>query len=96
MLKRLLIGFISVMAMVNVQAQDPHFTQFYAQPLYLNPGFAGTTLEHRFIVNNRIQWPSLPEAFNTFAFSYDYNFADLNSGLGILLWCVVYERKLMV
>jgi type IX secretion system PorP/SprF family membrane protein len=66
-------------------AQDPHFSQFSAQPLYLNPGFAGTTLQHRFIVNNRIQWPGLPKAFNTFAFSYDYNLSQLNSGLGILL-----------
>jgi hypothetical protein len=23
-------------------AQDPQFTQFYANPLYLNPAFAGT------------------------------------------------------
>jgi type IX secretion system PorP/SprF family membrane protein len=69
----------------NLAAQDPHFSQFYAQPLYLNPGFAGTTPQHRFIVNNRVQWPSLPKAFNTFAFSYDYNLAKLNSGLGLLL-----------
>ncbi|MGZ3931802.1 MAG: type IX secretion system membrane protein PorP/SprF, partial [Bacteroidia bacterium] len=27
---------------VEVKAQDPQFTQFYANPLYLNPAFAGT------------------------------------------------------
>jgi len=85
MLRKLLLGLIMSITVINCYAQDPHFTQFYAQPLYLNPGFAGTTPEHRFIVNNRIQWPSLPEAFNTFAFSYDYNLANLNSGLGLLL-----------
>ncbi len=66
-------------------AQDPHFSQYYAAPLYLNPGFAGATENHRFIANMRLQWPSLPRAFNTYAFSYDYNLEDIRSGLGILL-----------
>jgi len=33
----LLLGFISI----NASAQDPQFTQFYANPIYLNPAFAG-------------------------------------------------------
>ena len=65
--------------------QDPQFSQFYAAPLYLNPAFAGSTFEHRFIANNRLQWPSLPKAFVTYAFSYDYNMTELNSGFGFLV-----------
>lgn len=66
-------------------AQDPEFSQYYSAPLYLNPGFAGTASDHRFIANYRNQWPSISNGFVTYAFSYDYNLHDLNSGVGVLL-----------
>ena len=40
-------------------AQDPEFTQFYANPLYLNPAFAGTGRCPRIIMNYRNQWPAI-------------------------------------
>lgn len=67
------------------QAQDPEFSQYYAAPLYLNPAFAGTSVDHRFIANYRNQWPNVSQAFQTYAFSYDYNLDQYNSGLGVLL-----------
>ena len=66
-------------------AQDPEFSQYYAAPLYLNPAFAGTSVDHRFIANYRNQWPNISQAFETYAFSYDYNLDHYNSGLGFLL-----------
>lgn len=66
-------------------AQDPEFSQYYSAPLYLNPGFTGTASDHRFIANYRNQWPSITNGFVTYAFSYDYNLHDLNSGIGVLL-----------
>lgn len=66
-------------------AQDPEFSQYYAAPLYLNPAFAGTSVDHRFIANYRNQWPSISQAFETYAFSYDYNLSQYNSGLGVLV-----------
>lgn len=69
--------------MINANAQDPQFTQFYASPLYLNPAFTGVTYEHRFVANYRNQWPGISRAYQTYMASYDYNMADLNSGLGI-------------
>jgi type IX secretion system PorP/SprF family membrane protein len=65
-------------------AQDPEFTQYYSAPLYLNPAFAGTASDHRFIVNYRNQWPNIPNGFVTTAFSYDYNLPQANSAVGIL------------
>lgn len=65
-------------------AQDPHFSQYYAAPTYLNPAFAGTGTEHRFIANYRNQWPSITNGFVTYAFSYDFHMSDLKSGIGIL------------
>lgn len=66
-------------------AQDPEFSQYYAAPLYLNPAFAGTSVDHRFIANYRNQWPNVSQAFETYAFSYDYNLDHYNSGLGFLV-----------
>lgn len=77
----LIILFISSLA----RAQDPEFSQYYAAPLYLNPAFAGTSVDHRFIANYRNQWPNVTQAFETYAFSYDYNLDQYNSGLGFLV-----------
>lgn len=67
------------------RAQDPEFSQYYAAPLYLNPAFTGTSADHRFIANYRNQWPNISQAFETYAFSYDYNLDRYNSGLGFML-----------
>jgi type IX secretion system PorP/SprF family membrane protein len=52
--------------------------------LYLNPGFTGITEQQRAVVNHRIQWPSLPQAFATYAASYDIFVNELRSGFGFL------------
>ncbi len=67
------------------QAQDPQFTQFYNNPLYLAPSFAGATEQHRIASTYRNQWPGLPASFRTFSFSYDHYFSNFNSGVGVLL-----------
>ena len=65
-------------------SQDPHFTQFYASPLYLAPSFAGSTKGKRIVTNYRNQWPALQKAFVTYSFSYDHYLPSLNSGLGLI------------
>ncbi len=65
--------------------QDPQFTQFYANPLYLAPSFAGATEQDRITSVYRNQWPALPKAFVTYSFSYDHFFENFNSGVGVLL-----------
>lgn len=66
-------------------AQDLQFSQFYNAPLYLNPGFAGITPQQRLVFNHRMQWPNLPQAFVTYAASYDIFVEELRSGFGLLL-----------
>ncbi|HEY9007157.1 MAG TPA: type IX secretion system membrane protein PorP/SprF [Ohtaekwangia sp.] len=66
-------------------AQDPQFSQYYQAPLYLNPGFTGITPQQRLAMNYRIQWPSLPKAFTTYAASYDMFVEELRSGFGFLV-----------
>ena len=78
----LLIGMLSIF--LGGSCQDMQFTQFNAAPLYLNPAFTGATLEHRFATNYRNQWTAIPGHFVNYTFAYDYNMADLNSGIGLL------------
>lgn len=76
--------FVCLCVCSLVQAQDPEFSQYYAAPLYLNPAFTGTTMDHRFIANYRNQWPNVARGYQTYAFSYDYNLYNYNSGVGFL------------
>ena len=64
--------------------QDPTFSQFYANALYLSPSFAGATPEYRFALNYRNQWPAVPGVFHTYSISFDKAMPNFNSGFGIL------------
>ncbi len=66
-------------------AQDPGFSQFYANPLYLNPAFAGTAKCPRILMNYRNQWPGIDNSFITTSASYDQHFDAINGGLGLLI-----------
>lgn len=84
-MQRIVFSLIFVLAGTAIlKAQDPEFSQFYQAPLYLNPAFTGITDQQRVVFNNRIQWPNLPQAFTTFAASYDIWVDELKSGFGIL------------
>lgn len=69
----------------DAKAQDPEFTQFYANPLYLNPAFAGTANCPRVVMNYRNQWPGLSGTFVTISTSYDQHVESLYGGLGLLV-----------
>lgn len=68
----------------QVMAQDPHFTQFYAAPTYLSPAFAGTTVQNRFALQFRDQWPAIPGAFVSYNLAADQYLGNLNSGIGFI------------
>ena len=84
MRKQIILSVFAILAGISALAQDPQFSQFYQAPLYLNPGFTGITQQQRFVVNHRIQWPNLPQAFSTYAASYDIFVDELRSGFGIM------------
>jgi len=65
--------------------QDSHFSQFYANPLYLNPAFTGTANCPRLAANFRDQWPAFPKNYITFSGSYDQFIPEISSGIGLLL-----------
>ncbi|MDD5569722.1 MAG: type IX secretion system membrane protein PorP/SprF [Bacteroidales bacterium] len=67
-------------------SQDPEFTQYYANPLYLNPAFAGSIMCPRLVFNFRDQWPNIPGTFVTYSTSYDQHVNSLFGGIGIMIY----------
>jgi len=82
-MSKVLIAFISVIGF-NASAQDPQFTQFYANPIYLNPAFAGSKVCPRFAMNYRNEWPSLTGNYVTYSMSYDQYFKNISGGIGVI------------
>lgn len=78
----LLVGVMLLMVKAGF-SQDFQFSQYYQAPLYLNPGFTGITQQQRVAINHRVQWPNLPQAFTTYAASYDIFVDELRSGFGL-------------
>lgn len=76
---------VLLIAVTEVTAQDPEFSQFYANPLYLNPALAGSTLCPRAMASYRNQWPAAGKAFITFGASYDQYVKFLHGGVGVSL-----------
>ncbi|MCQ2292159.1 MAG: PorP/SprF family type IX secretion system membrane protein [Bacteroidales bacterium] len=88
MRKRIFILMAVIVSCISlrVNAQDAMFSQFYANPLYLNPAMAGTNICPRLAFNFRDQWPSMPGTFMTFAASYDEHFDKISGGIGIQVY----------
>lgn len=80
------ISFLLFIAVASyTYAQDPTFSQYYANRLYLNPAFAGTAKCPRLTLNYRNQWPGLDNSFITYAASFDQQIDAINGGLGVQL-----------
>ena len=75
----LLIFFIFVS---DINAQDVGFTQFYSNPVLLNPAMAGNTDCPTFIANYRRQ-TLLANNFSTYALTADFNAKRYNSGFSL-------------
>ena len=68
----------------KIHSQDAEFTQFYSNPIYLNPALTGTHMCPRVSMNYRNQWPGISGTFVTSAFSYDQHVSSLHGGLGLM------------
>jgi type IX secretion system PorP/SprF family membrane protein len=80
----LLMFVLSLLTLNTAMAQDPQFTQFYANPLYLNPAFAGSNICPRVCINYRNQWPGITGTYVTSSFSFDKYIYGIKSGIGFL------------
>lgn len=69
------------LCLAQASAQDPQFSQFYANPVYLNPSLVGITGKNRAVFIHRRQGAT-PYGFNTSAFSLDGTLST-QSGWGL-------------
>ncbi|MCF8303497.1 MAG: type IX secretion system membrane protein PorP/SprF [Bacteroidales bacterium] len=69
----------------SAQAQDAAFSQYYANPVYLNPALAGSRICPRVNLNYRNQWPSAGKSFVTYNISYDQFIEELSGGIGVIV-----------
>lgn len=76
---------LAILISIQANAQDPEFTQFYANPIYLNPAMAGTHGCPRLNMNYRNQWPSISGAFVTNSISYDQYVNSMQGGLAFMV-----------
>jgi len=72
-MRKLALIICTLFFAISVKAQDPHFSQFFASPLTLNPAFTGKfDGQWRIAAIHRDQWPSIPKAYVTTAASFDF------------------------
>ncbi|MCH2200015.1 MAG: type IX secretion system membrane protein PorP/SprF [Flavobacteriales bacterium] len=84
-MRRLIIAISFLVGLsASALAQDTQFTQFYAAPTYMNPAFAGTTVQSRLSANYRNQWPAIPGAWVAYNASYDHYVPEFSSGFGLI------------
>jgi type IX secretion system PorP/SprF family membrane protein len=85
MLKKLRLSVFALLTIsaFQLKAQDPEFSQFYANPMYTNPAFAGSECG-RIALAYRMQYYGLPGGFITFNGSYDQRVREIGGGFGIM------------
>ena len=83
-MKKIWVILVILGGMSGIHAQDPQFSQFYSNYLYLAPSFAGLTDKNRIAFNYRNQWPEITHGFQTYSVSFDKYLEKFRSGLGVL------------
>ena len=70
--------FLMLLGIHSANAQiDPHFSQYYAYPLWLNPALTGVVDgDARVTANVREQWTGLSDNYKTVAMSADFRQSD--------------------
>jgi type IX secretion system PorP/SprF family membrane protein len=72
-MKKIASVIIILLCVVDVEAQDPHFSQFFSSPLTLNPALTGKfDGSLRVAGNYRNQWPAFNNVYTTSSLSIDF------------------------
>lgn len=86
MVKKLFIIWLLFLLLLKGHAQDPQFSQFYSNSLYLAPSFAGLTEKNRITLSYRNQWPEIKYGYETYSVSCDMFLDKFSSGFGLLAY----------
>jgi len=74
---------ILILASVCSFAQDPISSQFYANPLFLNPAMAGVEGPTKVYLGYRNQWPGAADSYSTYHATYEQYMESLQGGIGV-------------
>src|ERR1044072_2773780 len=77
-------AFLFSACMMQLSAQDIHFSQFYMAPLSLNPAMAVAEHDLQANLNYKNQWSSVASPYKTTAFSFDAGLNRKRNEKGIL------------
>jgi type IX secretion system PorP/SprF family membrane protein len=80
-----LLLFMVLAWIVRGNAQDVIYSQFYANPIYLNPALAGTKLCQRITMNYRNQWPNIKQGYVSYNVTWDQDFDKISGALGVIV-----------
>ena len=80
-----LLIFMILACIVRGNAQDAIYSQFYANPIYLNPALAGSKLCQRITLNYRNQWPSIQQGYVSYSAAWDQSFDKLSGAFGVIV-----------
>lgn len=84
-MRKLIILLLILGVQHRTYSQDIQYSQFYANPLHLNPAFAGSTDLVRFGANFRNQWPGLNQSLIAYTAYADLYAEKYKSGLGLIV-----------
>ena len=72
-----------ILALTGGVAQDPAISQFYANPLFMNPAMAGVEGPSKVYLGYRNQWPGAANPYSTYHASYEQYLDALQGGIGV-------------
>ncbi|WP_299818357.1 PorP/SprF family type IX secretion system membrane protein [uncultured Pontibacter sp.] len=84
-IKKVCYCVILCLCCLTALAQETHFTQQYANKLYLNPAFAGLNHSWSATLTHRNQWPALNGSFVTNQFAADYRLENSKSAINLVV-----------
>ena len=79
-----LVFLMSVIPKIS-WGQDVQYSQYYANPIYLNPAMIGSSNMTRVGFNFRNQWPALDQTFLAYTAYLDHYDERYNSGFAVIL-----------
>ncbi len=73
-----------ILSFTSVSGQDLAFSQFYANPVYLNPALAGNKICPRITLNYRNQYPALGRHYVSYSAGGDMFVNAISGGVAVL------------
>lgn len=75
---------VFLLTVTRVSGQDAAFSQFYANPVYLNPALAGNIICPRLALNYRNQYPALGGNYVTYNAAADMYVNAVSGGMAVI------------